>query len=77
MNELVTEDRKIFLFLFPIKLFDSTGNPPLISTNITTYKFNFMQLLERYLLFQSKGDHALAAIRLGIANEMTYYFQEL
>ena len=77
MNELVSKNRNIFLFYFPIILFDTTEAPHLASTAIEEHKLKFMQNLQNYFLFQSAGDHAKSSMMLGMANEMIYYLLQL
>jgi len=73
--ELIDGDRNIFGFLFPIMLFDTTGATDVDET-VFEHQLRHMQLLEEFLLIQLKGDRELAAVRLGMANELSYYLQQ-
>ena len=77
MNELVNKNPVIFLFYFPIILFDTTKAPHLTSAATEGYKLKFIQNLENYFLFQSAGDHEKPSIMMGMANEMIYRLLQL
>ena len=77
MKGLIDETENIFIFVFPIILFDTTGKADVVSKSAEMYKLKFMQQLEKYLLFQSGGNNGLAATRLGVANEMIHHFQDI
>ena len=75
MNDIFTKDRRILMFLFPIILFNSTGEESMIVKNASGHELNYMHLLDRYLLFHFKGNHALAAKMLGITIEILDFIQ--
>ena len=43
------------------------GDARLNMEPVTTHQLHFIQLLEKHLIIQSKGDQTLAAIRFGTA----------
>jgi len=65
------------MFLFLILLFNTTNEKSLEATIIPAHELQFTKSFEQYLHFQTKGNHALAAVRLGIARELVNHFQEL
>ena len=69
-NALVNNNRKIFPLLFPIILFDTTGNPHLTSTTTEEKRLKFTQNLKNYFLFQSEGNQRKTAKMMGITNEI-------
>ena len=70
INELVNKNGDVWLFLFPIILFNATGTSHLTSTAIEEHQLKFMHNLQNYFLFQSRGDHKKAAKMLEGANEI-------
>ena len=70
INELANKNRGVWLFLFPIILFDTTGTSHLTSTAIEEHQLKFMHNLENYFLFQSRGDHTKASKMLEGAMEI-------
>jgi len=75
-HRLVNEDKNIFMFMFLLVLFDSTDEECLKDTLIPGYELYFMQQLQHYLLMQNQN-HAVASIRLGMANELLNDLQKL
>ena len=69
MFELVDPGGKIFMFLFSVILFHTTGETTVDDTQIEVHQLHFMELLRQHIIFQAMGDHQLAAIQLGIVNE--------
>ena len=69
-NALVNNNRKIFPLLFPIILFDTTGNPHLTSTATEEKRLKYTQNLKNYFLFQSKGNARKTAKMMEITNEI-------
>ena len=66
----------MFWFLFPIILFNSTDETSLKNTSIPAHELHFTQMCEQYLLYQAKGNQELAAVRLGVVNELASHLQE-
>ena len=69
MSALVGSGGKIFMLLFSIILFTSTMGASSNNAHIAAHQLHFTQQTKQYLIFQAKGDQALAAVRLGIASE--------
>ena len=62
------------MFLFPIILFDSTGDVALNNKLIPLHQSNFTQLLEHFVYYHVNGNDDLAAIRFGVMLDITYRF---
>ena len=78
MVKLVDKDRDIFQFLMPIILFSnsSVGKLSIDEDVIHGSQLHFIQQLHQYLLINEAGDKKVAAIRLGIANDLISRFRE-
>ena len=78
MVKLVDKDRDIFQFLIPIILFSNCSVGKLSTEEYVIYgsQLNFMQQLHKYLLIKEGGNKKVAAIRLGIANDLISRFRE-
>ena len=64
------------MFMFLLVLFNSTDEECLKDTLIPGYELYFMQQLQHYLLMQNQN-HAMASVRLGMANELLNDLQKL
>jgi hypothetical protein len=69
MSELVDRGGKIFMFIFSIILFTPIVGSSSNNAQIAAHQLHFTQQAKQYIIFQAKGDHGLAAVRLGIAEE--------
>ena len=76
MCELLDHDGRLFIYLLPIILFETTGNQT-IHKSIIPIQNVFVQHLETFLLNKATGDKRLASVQLGIALDITYKFNEL
>ena len=63
----------MFLFLFPIMLFNAVGED--ISENCNKTQLHYMALLEEYLLIEYRFDREIVSKRLGATSEMICYLQ--
>ena len=70
-------DRNIIALLFPIVLFSSYGITGTNTSRISEHELHFMQLLHNHILQQAKGDHGLAAKKMGVANEIKLGLEEV
>ena len=46
------------------------------NTSIPAHELHFRQMCKQYLLYQAKGNQELAAVRLGVVNEIVSHLQE-
>ena len=77
INELFSNDGDIFMFIFALLLFNSNDEEDSIMTKTSPNEIIFMQYLQEYLLFQSKGNQSKAAIRLGNMTDVIHFIQTL
>ena len=63
----------MFLFLFPILLFNGNGED--MGEDCTTPQLHYMALLEEYLLIEFRFDRELVSRRLGFTTEMISYLK--
>ena len=63
----------MFLFLFPIMLFNVVGED--INENCNKTQLHYMALLEEYLLIEYRFDREIVSKRLGATSEMICYLQ--
>ena len=77
INELFSNDGEIFMFVFALLLFNSNGEEDSIIAKTSANELIFMQYLQEYLLFQSKGNQSKAAIRLGNMTDVIHFIQTL
>jgi len=77
MYKLVKGDNNIFSFLFPIVLFSSNENTSEQNTRVRMQGLKFLEMLQKYFLRQTDGNHGVAAVKLGIANELASDIRDL
>ena len=77
MYKLVKGDNNIFSFLFPIVLFSSNENTSEQNTRVRMQGLKFLEMLQKYFLSQTDGNHGVAAVKLGIANELASDIRDL
>ena len=77
INELFSIDGDIFMFIFALLLFNSNNEEVSIVTKTSPNELIFMQYLQEYLLFQSKGNQSKAAIMLGNMTDVIHFIQTL
>ena len=76
MTDLVNNNnRKLFLLLFQIILFDTSETPHLAITATEEKKLQSTQNLKNYFLFQSKGNERKTAKMMRITNKIICYLQ--
>ena len=65
------------MFVFALLLFNSNGEEDSIIAKTSANELIFMQYLQEYLLFQSKGSQSKAAIKLGNMTDVIHFIQTL
>ena len=69
-------DRKVFLFLFPILLFNNNGAKDAIGGVSTSYQQHYTRLFEDYLLMNRKENTKQFRLKSDIAINMKHYLQQ-
>ena len=74
--DLISGDRKVFLFLFPIVLFDNNGSKDVNVRGASLYQQHYIRLFEDYLHTSMKSNAKKLKSRLASAINMKHYLQQ-
>ena len=73
--DLIGGDRKVFLFLFPILLFDNNGTKDVNIGGSSSYQQHYIRLFEDYLLTNMKSNSKQFKFKFDSAINMKHYLQ--
>ena len=74
--DLISGDRKVFLFLFPIVLFDNNGAKEVNVGRSSSYQQYYIRLFEDYLHTSMKSNAKQLKSRFACAINMKHYLQQ-
>ena len=69
-------DRKVFLFLFPIVLFENNGAKDLNVGGSSSYQHHYIRLFQDYLHTNMKSNVKQLKSRFACAINMNHYLQQ-